>query len=680
MAHAAPASAAGHECTTPSDGHALSTWIGGASTNWTDARNWQGGATPRAGDAVNIQPGATHPIATGSVPELQCLFIASGAKLEAAGLVDQIVQAGATVTNHGHLQLNQGAIFGGPASTFLNDGRVSTHIAASAESIATLASPLGRNTGSISAIGGTLKIVPGTSVLSTSGVLSGTGYEALGSGAIDFGAPISELASGVSVVFFGSGGFLKAPQQTAFSALVINAGARVDVGDRYSSGTFRVTSLTNYGTVRLGASSELYAATVTNGGTIEMDGGPRLAAGRMYVTDYAQLGSNAVTSFGSGGGIITTGTIDLRGGRVVLASAENIVHMKGRVINSGATIEPSASGITYDISISGSFEQTGGTTVVQVPLAGVTRIHATGSATITGGDIVVRNTLGATIDYAATFRFLLGSAVRVTVSPTGTHVGGSASSTAEFVLKQAANQAWFTLHETTPPSPPTIQSVTMARLQNTRSRTRKVTATFVPGSDDPGGVGAVSVATYFDHAPDTKLSEKSFRVGGNSITRDLPPGQWWFHAATLDEFNNVSSTVTKGPFYVDAVPLWSTVTFTAASAAVRSVLARGDTSVVRCNQACEISSTFSVPAETARRLGLVPRNSAAQDPVTIGMGSGYRFTAGRTNVVTRLVGRARRLIPARAKRPIVVTQTVTVESLGGTVVKTRKLRLRPGQR
>jgi hypothetical protein len=185
---------------------------------------------------------------------------------------------------------------------------------------------------------------------------------------------------------------------------------------------------------------------------------------------------------------------------------------------------------------------------------------------------------------------------------------------------------------------------------------------------------------YFDHVPNTQLVAKSYHAGGNSVSDDLSPGQWWFHAATLDKFNNVSTTVTKGPFYIDAVPLSSTLKVNTTSAPIAAVLARGVTSIVRCNQECGVSSTFSVPAETARSLGLLTKGSTTQDPVTIGTGRGYLVAAGRTNVVTKLVGKARKLLPRRAKHPIVVTHTVTVESLGGTVVRTRTVKLRPGRR
>ena len=98
---------------------------------------------------------------------------------------------------------------------------------------------------------------------------------------------------------------------------------------------------------------------------------------------------------------------------------------------------------------------------------------------------------------------------------------------------------------------------------------------------------------------------------------------------------------------------------------LRRVISGGVRSLVRCSEACRISTRALVDARTARRLGLKP---------LVGRGAGGLSSAGGRKVAVRLTRTARRRL-ARARRVTLTLRTQGIDRAGNARTVTSRVRL-----
>ncbi|MCW2972157.1 MAG: hypothetical protein JWN72_430 [Thermoleophilia bacterium] len=132
---------------------------------------------------------------------------------------------------------------------------------------------------------------------------------------------------------------------------------------------------------------------------------------------------------------------------------------------------------------------------------------------------------------------------------------------------------------------------------------------------------------------------------------------------------DVSAPPVVAPPVVPVIKLVSVVSAVPKSTTIASVLKSGLATTVQLNQAGTITTTLTIPASVAKRLGLLPKGSKRTTPVVIGSSVVKRTAAGPVVTTTKLTLAAKKAL-AKAKT-VKVAQTIKITTAGGSKTITR---------
>jgi hypothetical protein len=294
------------------------TWIGGTSTDWSNAANWCGGV-PTSATNVTIPSGTANSVVISSSANVNSLTINSGATISTSGTPTITISNNGSFTNNGTFTAGTSTV------SFAGNGTVSGTVGFNNVDIAG-----GVNFGSASTINGTLSINSGGSI-NTNAPLYGvgstlkynTGVDAYGrslewSATSGQGAPYSVQVSGNTILNYpntGSGLFT-----TNFSLagnLTIDNGSALymDYGGGSKSGRLDVA-----GNVLLNGNLSLGNAS---GGDIKVGGNWTRNSGSTLNTNGRAVfftGSGNSTIAGNGGETFPYMVNEKTGGSILLGS------------------------------------------------------------------------------------------------------------------------------------------------------------------------------------------------------------------------------------------------------------------------------------------------------------------------------------------------------------------------
>ncbi len=358
------------------------TWNGNVSDYWGDANNWSPATVPNSPSAtVTINNATNNPVLINNgftIGDLTLSTSSNAVTIQSGGdFLAMDGSGGSTISNAGSILLNGGGGSGGNPIAYLE---LDTNTALSGGGTLTL---------SVASGGGTAVITQAVSglTLTNSSTIQGTGIIGVGTGIIG--------ANGLSLVN-QSGGTVNA--NVSSSALLLNGGPITNAGllvangggILQSGGILQIDGITvnNAGgniTANSGSTVQLYAGTDIQGGTLTNNGGTLgTVAGSTAVLDGSTKGPliiNGTYTADTGsrttllGTITNNGTIQVNGGSGTNAILELLANT---ALSGGGTLTLStASG--------------GGTAYIYQTVSGVTLTN--GNNTIQGAGIIGYNDL-----------------------------------------------------------------------------------------------------------------------------------------------------------------------------------------------------------------------------------------------------------------------------------------------
>jgi hypothetical protein len=325
-------------------------WIGGTSTDWSDAANWCGGV-PTSSTSVTIPSGTSNSAVISSNVSLNSLTINSGATVSTSSAPTITIANNGSFTNNGTFTAGTSKV------TFAGNGTVSGTVSFNNVDIAG-----GVNFGSASTINGTLTINSGGYINTnapTYGINSTLKYNTGGdygrssewSASSGQGAPYSVQVSGNTILNYpntGSGSF-----STNFSLagnLTVDNGSALYMdwgGNSNKSGRLDIA-----GNVLLNGNLSLGNA---NGGDIKVGGNWTRNSGSTLNTNGRAvffIGSGTSTITGNGGETFTYMVNEKNGGSIILGNNLTLTAASG----GNALTHKSTASIdlnNYDLTFSG---------------------------------------------------------------------------------------------------------------------------------------------------------------------------------------------------------------------------------------------------------------------------------------------------------------------------------------